>query len=425
MQIAGTLSVPMDDPRPLPRSVKRALGEALSDTPVVCVLGPRQCGKTTLVRTLSPARTYLTLDDPDLLSAALADPGNFVESLPRVVTLDEIQRAPGLLPAIKRRVDEDRRPGQLILTGSANILLLPRVSESLAGRMEIIRLHPLTESEKERRSGGFLQALLDGKLAAKVSKVRGKHAGASTLVDRVVAGGYPEPLGRTRARAARWYAQYIAAILERDVRDIATIRGSGELRRLLEMCAIRTGTLLNVSSLATDLGIARATLDGYLAVLERMYLIRRLPAWHTNASRRLMKTAKIHIVDTGLGAALAGLSKDDFTASRERFGPLLETWVVAQIEAQSAWSNPSLRCSHFRNKDQLEVDLVLTQGARVWGIEVKAGKSVQAADCRSLEHLASLVGKNFKGGFVLYDGVDCLSMGNGILAVPLSWLWEM
>lgn len=414
----------MDDPHPLPRSVMRGLEDALSDTPVVCVLGPRQCGKTTLVRTLAPKRAFITLDDSALLESAIADPKHFVEALPAKVTIDEIQRAPSLLPAIKRSVDEDRRPGRFILTGSANILLLPRVSESLAGRMEIIRLHPLSESEKARAPGGFLRALVDGALQPKVVAHRAKRANSGTLVDRVAAGGYPEPLARSAARARRWYSQYTSAILERDVRDIASIRDSGDLRRLLEMCAIRTGTLLNNSSLATDLGIARATLDAYFGILERMFLVRRLPAWHSNASRRLIKAAKIHIVDTGLGAALASLSASDLSASREKFGFLLESWVVQQVMAQAAWTDPDLRCSHFRDKDQVEVDLVISRGARVWGIEVKAGGSVRASDCRGLERLASLAGKNFMGGFVLYDGADCLSMGGGILAVPLGWMWE-
>ena len=303
--------------------------------------------------------------------------------------IDEIQRAPGLLPAIKKSVDEDRKPGRFILTGSANILLLPRVADSLAGRMEIIRLHPLTESEKARASGGFLSALVNGTLAPKVLGSRAKpakSAKSATLVERVAAGGYPEPLTRTAARARRWYSQYTTAILDRDVRDIATIRDSGDLRRLLEMCAIRTATLLNSASLATDLGIARATLDGYFAILERMFLVRRLPAWHSNASRRLIKAAKLHVVDTGLGAALASLSPQDLNGSREKFGLLLESWVVQQITAQTAWTDPSLQCYHFRDKDQLEVDLVITRGARVWGVEVKAGTSVNASDCRGLEN---------------------------------------
>ena len=418
----------MDDPQPLPRTIVRGLEDALADTPVVCVLGPRQCGKTTLVRTLAPKRAFITLDDTVLLDAAVADPKAFIAALPAQVTIDEIQRAPGLLPAIKKSVDEDRKPGRFILTGSANILLLPRVADSLAGRMEIIRLHPLTESEKARASGGFLSALVNGTLAPKVLGSRAKpakSAKSATLVERVAAGGYPEPLTRTAARARRWYSQYTTAILDRDVRDIATIRDSGDLRRLLEMCAIRTATLLNSASLATDLGIARATLDGYFAILERMFLVRRLPAWHSNASRRLIKAAKLHVVDTGLGAALASLSPQDLNGSREKFGLLLESWVVQQITAQTAWTDPSLQCYHFRDKDQLEVDLVITRGTRVWGVEVKAGTSVNASDCRGLERLATLAGKNFVGGIVLYDGADCLSMGRGILAVPHAWLWEL
>ncbi|MBN1448045.1 MAG: AAA family ATPase, partial [Bacteroidetes bacterium] len=204
-----------------PRHLSHVLIEALTDTPVVCLLGPRQSGKTTLARSLDPDRVYVSLDEQNFHHLALEDPTGFIRGLPDRVTLDEMQRAPGLLTEIKRAVDEDRRPGRFLLTGSANLLFLPQVAESLAGRMEIVYLHPLTEAEKERNPGNFLRALLDGGLESGIST---KREEAILLAERLVSGGYPEPIGRTPVRARRWHRQYIRSLIDRDVRDISRIR---------------------------------------------------------------------------------------------------------------------------------------------------------------------------------------------------------
>lgn len=407
------------------RATVAALDEALGDTPVVALLGPRQCGKTTLARTLAPRRAFVSLDDHATRVSATADPTGFIAALPAAVTIDEIQRAPDLLLAIKRAVDDKRTPGRFLLTGSADLFLLPRVSESLAGRVETIRLHPFAECEKERAPGRFLAQFLAGELAPRVAgPSRGRGATRTDLAARVLQGGFPEAIARSRPRARRWHLQYLESILERDVRDVASIRDGGELRRLVELCALRTASLLNVSTLAGELGIDRETVTGYLAVLERVFLLRRLPAWHANASARLVKTPKVHLCDTGLCAALADLDGAALDRARERFGGLLESWVVEQFAAQADWTDPALRLHHFRDKDGIEVDLVLTRGRQVWGVEIKAAKSVQPADFRGLARVASLAGAGWRGGIVLYDGDDCLPMAGGMLAVPVAWLWS-
>ena len=249
----------MDAARPLfPRSLAPAIREALADTPVVCLLGPRQSGKTTLAQQLAPGRGFVSLDEPSYYRTATEDPAGFVAGLPDAATVDEVQRAPALLPAIKHAVDQDRRPGRFLLTGSANLLLAAAVTESLAGRMEIVQLHPLTESEKARRPGRFLNLLLAGAFEPDIRSgeqstefVAGGEAGLPA--------GYPEPLTRAPRRARQWHRQYLRSIIERDVRDVARVRDAHEIGRLLELLALRSAELFNASGLANDLGLRRET----------------------------------------------------------------------------------------------------------------------------------------------------------------------
>ncbi len=408
-----------------PRSLASALREAMLDTPVVCLLGPRQCGKTTLAISLEKERGYISLDEDGYFRAASEDPDGFVARLPVRVTLDELQRVPALLTAIKRAVDRDRRPGRFLLTGSANLLLLPGVSESLAGRMEIIPLQPLTESEKERNAGDFLRQFLDGSLRNSPMVGEGEDF-SPDLPHRVVSGGYPEPLTRSPERARQWHRQYLKSIIDRDVQDIAQVKDAREVGRLLEMLSLRTASLLNVTSLSKDLGLHRGTVDHYLAILERLFLIRSLPSWHRHPAKRLIKTPKIHLVDSGLAATLSDLSAGDWLGRRDRMGHLLESFVIQQVIAQAAWTDQDLRFWHYRDKDQVEVDLVISRGEKVWGIEVKASRSVDGRDGRGLDRLADQCGKDFQGGCVLYDGWDVLPIGGSRHpAVPLRKLWEM
>ena len=414
----------MDANRSLfPRSLEPVIREALADTPVVCLLGPRQCGKTTLVQQLAPDRAYVSLDEHNYHQTALADPAGFVASLPEAVTLDEVQRAPALLPAIKRAVDQDRRPGRFVLTGSANLLLVPTVTESLAGRMEMAQLHPLTESEKARAPGRFLSDLLNGAIKPGI-RPEATPEGPS-LPDRLVAGGYPEPLTRTPVRSRQWHRQYLRSIIDRDVQDVARVRDARELARLLELLALRSAGLLNTSNLANTLGLHRSTVDHYIAVLERLFLVRRLPAWRRNPAKRLIRTPKVHLLDTGLAATLADLTAYDWLGRRDRMGHLLESFVVQQLIAQATWTEPDLRFWHYRDKDRVEVDVVITRGEKTWGIEVKAARGITSGDGKGLVRLADRCGEDFESGVLLYAGRDRLPLADKrILAVPLSELWE-
>ena len=410
--------------QPLPRPLRATVETALADTPVVCVLGPRQAGKTTLVRQFEPAYSYISLDDPATVAFAESDPTGFVAALPDPVILDEVQRAPELLRAIKLSVDNDRRPGRFLLTGSANLLLLPRLGDSLAGRMEVVELQPLSVAEQLRHPGGFLGDLLAGKLRAAIEPAKLAHMTA--LAEPVVAGGFPEAVQRSASRARTWHRQYLRRLIERDVQDIARVREPHELGRMLQLLALRSAQLLNIASLAKELGLRRETVEHYLAVCERLFLLRRLQPWHRNQAKRLIKTPKLHFVDSGLCATLADLESRDAIHRRERFGALLETFVVQQLTTQAGWTAPELGFWHYRDKDQVEVDLVITRGQDVWGVEVKAASTATPADGHGLRRLAAQAGKDFRGGVLLYAGTSTLPLETEhCLAVPLARLGDM
>jgi predicted AAA+ superfamily ATPase len=341
--------------------------------------------------------------------------------LPGIVTLDEIQRVPALLPAIKMSVDRDRRSGRFLLTGSANLLLLPTVSESLAGRMEVVRLHPLTEAEKARQPGRFLAHLLAGTFRP---QVRPGEPEPQDLARRLIQGGYPEALRREAGRLRKWHRAYLEAFIERDARDVSNLRSLDHLSSLFRLLAHQNAGLLNVNAAAKLLGIRRETVESNLSALERLFLIRRLSAWHPNDARRLVKAPKIHLVDSGLAATVAELSADDWTQSRDRFGHLLESFVLQQLMAQAGWTDTELGFWHYRDKDQVEVDVVITRGRRVWGVEIKAGATVTPHDGRGLRRLADVAGTGYQGGVIVHAGTNTLPTSDPrVLAVPLSKLW--
>lgn len=406
-----------------PRFVAPRLAEALADTPVVLLHGPRQCGKTTLAQAVGKAResAYFTFDDQVTLAAATADPVGFVGDLPERVILDEVQRAPGIFASIKSTVDRNRRPGRFLLTGSANVLLVPTLADSLAGRMGIIRLHPLAQCELSGREPGFLDALFSGAFKARRADRLGK-----ALADRIVAGGYPEALTRsTTRRRQAWYRDYVEALVQRDVRDLARIASLDALPRLLALAAAQTSRLVNVSDLAGPFQISRPTIRDYVTLLARVFLLEELPPWHSNRLSRLVKTPKLHVGDPGLACALLGLDAEALRADRGMLGQLLETFVFQELRRQASWHEDEIRFHHFREKDGAEVDVVLERGARqVAGVEVKASATVTAADFRGLRKLKDACGERFVAGVVLYDGETTAGFGDGLYAVPIRALWE-
>lgn len=409
----------------LKRRIETALAAALKDTPVVCILGPRQCGKSTLALHQAPDRSYISLDDQNFFHLASADPQGFIGDLPEYVTIDEVQRVPEITLAIKRSVDANRKPGRFLLTGSANLLQLPRLADSLAGRMEWIDLHTFSEAEKEGAPGRFLEQWLAGQLDTVISASVPPQA--STLPGRIVAGGYPEAFQREPVRASQWQAQYIQSIIERDIHDISQVQDGKDIACLIEYLSHQTAALLNVTETGKALGHTRATVEKYLSILERLYLVRRLPAWHKNRAKRLVKSPKIHVCDSGLAAALSRTTEAMWMKDRSRFGHLLESFIVQQLSIQASWMESKVWLWHYRDKDKVEVDCVLTRHNQTWGVEVKAATSIRESDSKGLRRLADQAGKDFQGGIVLYDGTSVLPIDRALnlYAVPISRLWEL
>lgn len=406
-----------------PRFLLPRLAEALADTPVVLLHGPRQCGKTTLARQIGDTAgyAYLTFDDDVRRASAQADPVGFVADLPNSVILDEVQRVPELFTSLKAAVDRDRRPGRFILTGSANVLLVPRLADSLAGRMEILRLHPLAQAELAGRAPDFLPALFGAGLKPGAGRRLGRE-----LAERVAAGGYPVALARaTPRRRTAWYRDYADSLIQRDVRDLSRISALDALPRLLALAAGQTARLLNVADLAAPFQLSRPTIRDYITLLERLFLLEELPPWHSNRLSRLIKTPKLHLGDTGLACALLGVDAGALWKDRALFGQLLETFICQELRRQAGWLEQPVLFHHFRDKDGAEVDVVLEQGGRIAGIEIKAAATVTAADFRGLRRLKDAAGDRFVAGVLLYDGESLAPFGDDLAAVPLSLLWEM
>ena len=405
-----------------PRFAEPRLAEVLADSPAVLIQGPRQCGKTTLARTSAASRSYpyVSFDDDAMRAAAAADPMGFVADLPERVILDEVQRAPSIFAAMKLTIDRRRTPGRFLLTGSSQVLLVPALADSLAGRLETLRLHPLAQCELERRPFDFLDALFGSGFPFGQNERMGKR-----LAERIVAGGYPAALARPAGRRrANWYRDYLDALVQRDVRDLARIGTLEALPRLLALAATRTAQLFNVSDLAAPFQLSRPTIRDYVTLLERVFLLERLPPWHTNRLSRLVKTPKLHVADTGLAAALLGADAAALVANRPLLGQLLETFVFGELRRQASWHEAPTAFFHFRDRDGVEVDLVIERGAGlIAGVEVKASGTVTTSDFRGLRKLAGATGTRFAGGAVLYDGEFSASFGHRLYAVPLSRLW--
>jgi len=406
-----------------PRYALPRLTEALSDTPVVLIHGPRQCGKTTLARMVGDASgyVYITFDDEVQLAAARFDPVGFVADLPEKVILDEVQRAPDIFLSLKSAVDTNRTPGRFILTGSTNVLLVPALADSLAGRMEILRLHPLAQCEIEGSRPHFLDRLF----AQDFANHRYGRLGEE-LAQRIVRGGYPAALAReTERRRAAWYRDYVETIVQRDVRELARIASLDVLPRLLQLAAGQTARLVNIAEMSGPFQLTRPTIREYVTLLERLFLLESLPAWHTNRLSRLIKSPKLHMGDTGVTLALLGLESEALWKDRTLLGQILETFIFQELRRQASWQESPIGFHHFRDKDGTEVDLVLERSIHaVAGIEVKAAATVTEADFRGLRKLQAASGDRFAAGVVLYDGENSVGFGPGLFAVPIRALWE-
>lgn len=407
----------------IPRAIAPKLLQALSDTPVVLLHGARQTGKTTLARSMEKeqGRQYVTLDDASTLAAAVADAEGFLRGFEGPLTIDEVQRAPGLFLALKATVDRDRRPGRFLLTGSADVLVLPTLAESLAGRMEILTLWPLAQRELEEAPGTFVDRVFGERAIGTARRAVG-----NPLPEIIARGGFPE--ARQRADGERrdaWFRSYITTILERDAQEVTRVEDRSALPRLLQLLATRVGGLLNYSDLSRSLSIPASTLKRYFALLEATFLVSPLPAWSSNLGLRLSKSSKLFLSDTGLAAHLLGMTPDRLRTERLLLGPLAEQLVVNELTKQAGWSGVRPSLYHWRTQAGAEVDLVMEDRlGRLVAVEVKTSSSISGDAFSGIRSLQGAVGERLHRGVVLYEGDQAVPFGSNLTALPISSLWS-
>jgi len=407
-----------------PRSVRTLVHEALRDTRIVFVMGARQVGKSTLAREVAAANaitTVLTLDDQATREAALADPSGFIAGLSHPALIDEVQRAPDLLLAIKQDVDaHPDEAGRYLLTGSANVVTSRKVKDALTGRMDIVRLWPLSQTEIHERQGNVVDALLGGHPPL----VTGAPVGRQAFASVAAAGGYPEARLRAGRRRERWFANYLETTLDRDLRDITDARRLDEAPRLLRYLAARSAGLLSYRNVAAGLDLNHETVKEYVGLLQTIFLVRVLPAWRPGIGSREVQAPKCHVVDAGLLAHLLGADEAGIAGDDQVTGRLLESFVVTEILKHVDWAVIGASAYHYRQRDD-EVDLVLENRAGdIAAVEVKAAASLRPKDWRPLEKLRDGRGERFKAGVVIYTGAQTLPLGDRLWAVPISGLWS-
>lgn len=406
------------------RHILPLLNEALADTPVVLLNGARQTGKSTLTQSLSAesGRRYLTLDDHVTLAAAKGDPDGFIAGLNGSVTLDEVQRVPELFLAIKASVDRDRSPGRFLLTGSANVLLLPGIADSLAGRMEILSLWPLSNAEI---AGAPTVNLVDWLFDGPVNALGISPCDRTQLIEKLLCGGYPEVVSRNSPRRrAAWFNSYLQAIMQRDVRDLANVEQLTEIPNLIKLLSTRSAGLLNFAEISRSSGLPQTTLKRYFSLLETLFLVYRLPAWERNLGKRLVKAPKVFLPDSGMLAHLVELSPERLTVEAGLPGSLVETFVLSELLKHLAFSERQLTLWHYRTQSNIEVDFILENRlGKLTGIEVKASHSVGSKDFNGLRHLKETEPQFFQRGIVLYSGREVVPFAADLFAVPLSMWW--
>ena len=409
------------------RYSKEQVKIALSDTPVVFVMGPRQVGKTTLVQSLieeekSDKWEFFSLDDKIQYDVVQNDRIGFIRNLPKEhVVLDEAQRIPNLFRAIKQSVDENRKPGRFILISSANALLIPGIADSLVGRVEVIKLNPASECELRNERPTFLNKLLNQEyFSSQDVRVR------DYLLKRVVTGCYPEPLQCNNSElSANWYREFLNTFIRHDFHHLPQIDHPEKLIDLLILVAFGAGELRNLTELAKKIGVNRTTAKKYVGLLEVSFLVERLPAWYSSEYQRLVRAPKLYPVDTGLMCAIRGLNEERLLKKPKDFGIAVKTFVYNELLKQAVWIDDRLKFSHYRDKDKVEVDFIIENAAGdCFAIEVKSGATLTSKDFVGLKRFKEIAGDRFKLGVILYDGDRTSAFGDRLFTVPLGSLWS-
>lgn len=410
------------------RALEAQLKASQEDTPVTMVVGARQTGKSTLVTSFAEndptgGGLYMSFDDPNLVSSVRADPIGFVSELSGTAILDEVQRVPEVFLPIKAEVDRDRTPGRFLLTGSANPLFIPDVAEALAGRIEVLTLWPFSAAELEGNEEFRLARRL---LDADAQRPMPEPVDRDSLVSRILAGGFPEAVERSNPeRRSRWFASYLTTILERDVRSVADIARLEQLPGMLSAIASRTRGSLNKSNIGQHLGIPGSSVDRYLTLLERVFLVRRLAAWHTRIGPRLVKAPKLLVCDSGLLCHLLQWEGERLRSDSIALGLALECFVGMELAKAAAVDPQPPQLMHYRTSKGAEIDFILeASDGRLAAVEVKASSGVDEKDFRQMARLRDALGSRFVRGVVLYAGEKPLPFGEKLDAWPVSALWS-
>ena len=406
-----------------PRWQKHSISKGIKTRRVLLLNGARQCGKTTLAKQLATKGTlYRTLDNLALRQLAENDPHGFVEHTHTMLIIDEIQRVPTLLSAIKMVVDENTRPGQYLLTGSANIQSLPSVQESLAGRIRKIRLRPLSQGEILHAHPGFLEKAF--KLT--FSKKDKSKYDRKEMLNIALRGGFPEAIKLAANDRKLWHNDYITALLERDLRDIARITHHHAMQELVHTLAAWSGKLMDISSIGSGLAIRRPTIESYISALESLYIVERVYPWTHTDYERVGKQTKLYMLDSGLMASVLHWQMAQVELDADRSGKLIETFIFNELASQIDANEGEYELFHYRDREQHEIDfLIERKDQALLGIEIKAGSSISTADFKHLKWFKENIAKKRSFvGIVLYAGEYAGSMGNNLWAVPFDALWK-
>lgn len=411
----------------IPRGIEGELRDILSVSRAAAITGPRQAGKSTLAKQLQAAGVvpnYFSLDDEATRTVARADPDGFALSLARPAVIDEVQRVPELMLAVKQILDRDHTPGQFLLTGSADLVTARVIADALPGRVEYVNLWPLSQAEIAGTSTSVIDLLLDGV----PPQVSGAPKGRGASAELVVAGGFPDARDRAPRQRVRYFRSYVQTILGRDLPDIGEVRiDSSKLEQLLRLLAARTSGLVNYASLGRDLALDDKTVKAHAELLAQLFLLYRLRPWSTNLGVRQVKTPKLMLSDSGLAAALLGVDAARYSAPEEGSvaGMLFETFVVMELVKQATWSVMPVELFFYRDTEKREVDLVIESASGdLAAVEVKSAATVDASDTRGLRLLRDKLGPRFKAGVIIYSGEHTLPIGDRIWAMPVSGLWR-
>lgn len=405
------------------RHIKPYLIKALERSPVVLLNGARQVGKSTLVKELIKEKgyTYLTFDDETVYLAAKTDPASFINGLQKPAIIDEVQRVPEIFLNIKIDVDNNRIAGNYLLTGSANPLLIPNLGDSLAGRMEIINLMPLSQGEIE----GTMEAFIDKAFSSESFKQPQETISKKELYQKIITGGYPSVQGKDEEIKEAWMRAYINLLLQRDIKDIAQIEKIIELPNLLKILASRAANLLNVSEVSRECKMVAQTVHRYIALLETIFIITLQQSWHTNLALRYIKSPKVYLVDSGLLSYLLGMNIELSFNEPITIGKIVENFVVNELKKQATWSKTHPDIYHFRTTSGTEVDIILeNRQAQIIGIEVKSAEKVTVDDFKGLKHLQEKIDKKLLKGIVFYCGSQVVPFGKDLWALPINCLWQ-